>query len=168
MLLEFCRRGREETSQLLVTWDTNEFADSMVYYTATSTNPGTNPALYDGYTSVATFVETNHSVVVSGLTPETVYYFLVRSADPTGNSTYDDNSSAGYTATTFIPFKCFEYAFKSRAICRHNSGSKYPSTTNPKLPIFTIATKINKVYQNTKYCFTICLQYNSKGTGIKR
>jgi hypothetical protein len=59
-----------------ITWDTNENADSEVYY-------GTTPAY--GSTATDSTVTTTHSVEIDGLEPDTIYYYEVCSTDECGN-----------------------------------------------------------------------------------
>ncbi|MBA3052568.1 MAG: T9SS type A sorting domain-containing protein, partial [Candidatus Omnitrophica bacterium] len=68
-----------------IIWKTDEPATSEVEY-GTST-------LY-GYTSTkSTFLVTGHEDGIDGLTPDTIYYFRVRSGDKYGNSTISDSYS---------------------------------------------------------------------------
>ena len=75
-----------DSSKVTITWTTNEDATSKVQYS-------TDPSILDGTTilppgtqtlAVATFV-TLHSVTLSGLTPNTTYYYRVVSVDRSGN-----------------------------------------------------------------------------------
>ena len=61
-----------------ITWETDEVCDSLVMY-------GTEPGNYvaDEYDSA---MVTSHSIVLTGLSPDTVYYFVVNSTDASGNS----------------------------------------------------------------------------------
>jgi hypothetical protein len=76
----------------LITWDTNEPSSSGVTYD-TMTPPmaflATNPALV-----------TNHSVLLTGLSSCTRYYFFVASADAACNGSADTNGGAYYTFVT--------------------------------------------------------------------
>ncbi|MFB3852173.1 MAG: trypsin-like peptidase domain-containing protein, partial [Acidobacteriota bacterium] len=76
----------------LITWNTNENANSRVTY-GTAVPPSTN------FDDLATYV-TSHSVNVTGLTECTTYYFSVTSSDAAGNSASDDNNGNYYTFTT--------------------------------------------------------------------
>ncbi|MBN1841900.1 MAG: right-handed parallel beta-helix repeat-containing protein [Deltaproteobacteria bacterium] len=80
-----------ENTAATITWDTDENADSLVYY-GTTTPPGATK-------SNGTLV-TAHSVIVTGLTPATTYYFYVESTDEAGNQAVDDNGGACYEFTT--------------------------------------------------------------------
>ena len=69
----------------VVTWTTNETSTSTVAYGTTATS----------LTSSATGASgTSHSVTLSGLAPNTRYYYRVTSADPAANSTTSPSTSA--------------------------------------------------------------------------
>ncbi len=112
-----------------ITWDTNENANSRTTH-GTSTPPGTNT---DDLTSYVT----SHSVLVTGLSQCTSYYFSVTSADPAGNSATANNGGAYYTFTTGM-----------------NVNPTYASTDVPKaIPdsttvTSTVAVTDNKVIQD--------------------
>jgi phosphodiesterase/alkaline phosphatase D-like protein len=74
-----------------VQWVTNEPADGQVDY-------GLTPS-YGSSTPVAPALTTSHSLVVSGLTPSTTYYYRIRSRDSGGNLA----TSPGGTFTTDPP-----------------------------------------------------------------
>ncbi len=61
----------------MVTWTTDELATSVVGH-------GTTPIYELGEVSVPGF-STSHEVMLTGLTPDTLYYYDVESADPSGN-----------------------------------------------------------------------------------
>ncbi len=75
----------------LISWTTDEKATSNVHYdTATppsslSTNPGSR---------------TSHSVILTGLSSCTLYYFSVSSEDTAGNTVTDDNGGSYYSFST--------------------------------------------------------------------
>lgn len=71
-----------------VNWTTDELSDSQVEY-GTSTSYGTLTALNSSQTL-------NHSQVISGLNPDTLYHFRVKSRDGSGNIV----TSADFTFTT--------------------------------------------------------------------
>jgi subtilisin family serine protease len=78
-----------------VTWLTSKPADSSVQY---SESP-----LPDRSSYVSTLV-TNHSVIVSGLSPNRIYYYQVVSRDQAGNTTVDANTNGSlYTFQTLKP-----------------------------------------------------------------
>jgi hypothetical protein len=62
----------------LVGWTTNEPADSRIWF-------GTAAGSYDRMTTVAAFA-TDHQVELLNLLANTVYYYMVRSADTSGNT----------------------------------------------------------------------------------
>jgi phosphodiesterase/alkaline phosphatase D-like protein len=67
------------TSQLIITWDTDEASTSQVEYDA-GTGPSYSQRIQEDKTM--TF---NHSVVISGLKPSSVYHLRVISSDKAGN-----------------------------------------------------------------------------------
>ncbi len=62
----------------VITWTTNEPADSLVVY-------GTDTAVLDQSAAAATLV-TNHQITLTGLDPSTTYYYRVLSADAAANT----------------------------------------------------------------------------------
>jgi len=76
-----------------ITWTTDVASDSYVYYSldqkmvAPSRGGGTEPV-------------TDHSVILSNLTPETIYYYLVQSANATSSVSEDANGGSYYNFTT--------------------------------------------------------------------
>ncbi|MGH7724670.1 MAG: N,N-dimethylformamidase beta subunit family domain-containing protein [Candidatus Eiseniibacteriota bacterium] len=69
-----------------ITWDTDEASDSRVDY-------GTSPGTLDQNVSSAANV-TGHSLLLSGLSTGTTYYYRVTSADESDNSTTEPNPPA--------------------------------------------------------------------------
>ncbi len=70
------------TSTASVTWATNEQSDSKVFYSTTNPvdiNSASTPSAQNSS------LVSNHSLSLSGLTPSTTYYAVVRSADSAGN-----------------------------------------------------------------------------------
>lgn len=78
------------TASATINWTTDEAADSQVEY-GTTTNYGTVNTLNSS-------LVTNHSMVLSGLSPGTKYYFRVRSRDGSGNLAI----SAGFSLTSQV------------------------------------------------------------------
>lgn len=77
------------TAQATITWATDELSNSTVGY---STTPGN----FTNETGVSSMV-TSHSVTLTGLTPNTTYYFKTQSIDPSGNIATSTPSAEGYT-----------------------------------------------------------------------
>jgi hypothetical protein len=75
-----------------VKWGTDEESDSAVIY-------GTSLE-YDKSHGDLNTLTTSHSVTLPDLTPETPYFFKVRSMNAEKNFTTDDNSGQAYTFTT--------------------------------------------------------------------
>ena len=71
-----------------VGWTTNEPADTQIQY-------GTTTA-YGSSTTLSSMLSTAHSQALTGLTPQTVYHYLVESRDAAGNLA----TSSDYTFTT--------------------------------------------------------------------
>jgi hypothetical protein len=61
-----------------VTWVTDEFADSVLKY-------GMNSTAYTELSIDVLFVK-EHEITLTGLSPDTTYYFVVNSTDQSGNS----------------------------------------------------------------------------------
>ncbi len=75
-----------------ITWTTaNALSSSVVNYGTDTT--------YASTTSSNVYTNT-HQMYLTGLTPNTPYYFKVSSADSYGETGTDDNNGAGYTFTT--------------------------------------------------------------------
>jgi len=79
------------TNSVTITWDTDENSNSLVRY-------GTVSGTYTNIES-GTSMATSHSITLTGLNPETTYYFVVNSTDTNGNS----NQSVEYSFITAIP-----------------------------------------------------------------
>jgi hypothetical protein len=81
-----------------ITWDTDEPAYSCVYYGTTLSLESTkcNPGQV-----------TSHSITLTGLSPDTTYYFAVASTDEAGNQAMADNNGEYYTckAATEVVFE---------------------------------------------------------------
>ena len=85
--------GNITDTSAIITWTTDRLASSTIDY-------GTNPLL-GSTTSDSSFV-LNHSVTLTGLTPNSPYYFDVSSTNQYGNNTVDTNSGSFYTFTTMM------------------------------------------------------------------
>jgi len=75
-----------------ITWTTDELANSEINYSASST-------AYN-LTASSTSYLTSHEITLSGLTPNTLYYYRVKSTDVVNNLRTNDNNGAGYSFTT--------------------------------------------------------------------
>jgi len=86
------------TTQVTVTWDTNELATSTVGF-STSQGVFTSeigvPTMKDDASGVG-----EHQVVLTGLTPNTTYYYQAISVDDDDNTVMDDDGGNGYSFTT--------------------------------------------------------------------
>ncbi len=74
-----------------ITWTTDEDSDSYVDFDTT---------LSFSQSQGSPTMTTTHSVTLVGLQPNTLYYFRVRSTDPSGNTAIDDNAGQGYQFVT--------------------------------------------------------------------
>ncbi len=81
-------------SSIVISWTTDEFATSAVLY-------GTQPGVYTQTVSDPLYVK-QHEITLTGLTPRTTYYFIVRGADRSGNPT--DSAEYHFTTTSPIYF----------------------------------------------------------------
>jgi hypothetical protein len=71
-----------------VTWKTDEFADSVLKY-------GVNSTEYTELSIDELFVK-DHEITLTGLSPDTTYYFVVNSTDQSGNSAESSENSFKY------------------------------------------------------------------------
>ncbi|MGV3772119.1 MAG: CARDB domain-containing protein [Verrucomicrobiales bacterium] len=69
----------------VITWTSDEPATSQVEYGATTS--------YGRNTPLSVALTTSHRVLVTGLAPDTVYNFRVRSRDKAGNETFSSNAT---------------------------------------------------------------------------
>ncbi len=97
--------GSVTGSSAVISWDTDEPADSSVSFAAEPPNWSTtaDPELVTG-----------HAVQLQGLAECSIYAFEVASADAAGNAGGDDNAGAYYTLTTGV-----------------NNTPEFPSTDTP-------------------------------------
>ena len=84
-----------QTSQVTITWLTNKPATSQVEYGSTSE--------YGSATSLNTAAVVNHSVTITGLTPESVYHYRVRSKDACEREVVSSDRTLSTTADTEVP-----------------------------------------------------------------
>jgi len=90
------------TQSAAIEWDTDELANSTIGYSQTS-GDFSNETGISGYADRATSTGGafgRHRVVLSNLTPNTTYYFQVKSADPYANQAADSSGGGGYMFTT--------------------------------------------------------------------
>jgi len=83
--------GNITASSAVITWTTDELANSLVVYG--NTTPPTSTASDGSYV-------TDHVVTLTDLTANTQYFYEVRSANQTGYFTIDNNGGSYYTFTT--------------------------------------------------------------------
>jgi hypothetical protein len=81
-----------QTSKLLViSWLTDEPADGQIEY-------GTQQGVYSSSTEISPYLSTFHALTLSGLNPQTTYYFRIRSKDAMNNLTISQEYTASTTA----------------------------------------------------------------------
>ena len=89
-----------------ITWDTNRLATSQVFY-------GKTPALGMSTQETNSYV-TSHSVLISGLTPNTTYYYRVASTDVGSQNVTSDVLSFKTLATVDIRHLYLPFGFRDR------------------------------------------------------
>lgn len=77
--------GHGDENSYTITWSTAEFADSQVLY-------GQQPESYT-WAEADPFYAKTHVITLTGLNPETEYYYRVRSTDRSGNHYESDELS---------------------------------------------------------------------------
>ena len=80
------------TTSAVVTWNTNEIANSQVEYGLTTS--------YGSSTPLSTLFVTAHSRTISGLAPNTLYHYRVKSRDPAGNLAMSADQTFTTSAST--------------------------------------------------------------------
>jgi Purple acid Phosphatase, N-terminal domain/Fibronectin type III domain len=89
------------TSSATIQWDTDELSNSTVEY-ITATGGDFSSASSQGVASMLNDSSGvgEHSVTLSGLSPDTDYYYQVKSTDISDNTQTDKDGTNGYTFTT--------------------------------------------------------------------
>jgi parallel beta-helix repeat protein len=105
-----------DTSAVIV-WFTNEISDTLIKY-------NTSAGSYNFTESDSTFTKF-HSIVLTNLNPNTTYYFVINSTDPSGNSNQSIEYSfkTGNFYTVCSPTGC-DYTTIQGAINNLSSGNK--------------------------------------------
>jgi len=86
----------------VIYWETDELADSQVYYSQTSGS-------YTSNTDLDTTLSIGHIATLSSLQSGKTYYFMVKSSDAQGNSatsseqSFETSSNGVVTVTVFLP-----------------------------------------------------------------
>jgi outer membrane protein assembly factor BamB len=81
-----------QTSKLLViSWLTDEPADGQIEY-------GTQQGVYSSSTEISPYLSTFHALTLSGLSPQTTYYFRIKSKDHMNNLAISQEYTASTTA----------------------------------------------------------------------
>jgi len=100
-----------------ITWTTNEPADRQVEYGTTTAYGALAP------TTPGTPLGTSHSVMLSGLTANTLYHYRVKSTDAAGNTA----TSADFTFTTAAVSTAQTVTFDDKSGQNQNLNGQYPS-----------------------------------------
>lgn len=109
-------------------WKTDEPATSQVYYDQTSTST------FSDNTAIDTTLSVYHSVVIEALTPNTTYYYQVRSRDIFGNE-------AASTSTSVTTAKEGEVKIVTvGGAGQFNTPTETKDTTAPTISNITVAT----------------------------
>jgi hypothetical protein len=107
--------GRNDRIQTVVSWKTDEPADSTVYYEEGAGTPNDTKDLANKATGTGT-ITASHSVILASLKPGTIYRIKVTSTDDSGNkATFGPRTIITPQQTqsiTDIIFKNFEDSFK--------------------------------------------------------
>ena len=97
-VISAAQAGSIAGSNAIITWTTDEAADSQVEY-------GTSPGVYTWSTPLDSTMMTGHSQPISGLQESTTYYYRVCSADRAGNISYSaENSFKTANITILQPY----------------------------------------------------------------
>jgi VCBS repeat-containing protein len=126
-------------SNAVVTWQTNEDADSRVDY---STNPGFPPAAT--FAAVNSNFVTNHSLTLPGLTPYGTYFYRITSVDRAGNAsvamapsftlpgpTLRDTATGDFAAGTPGAATYVSETGDGEVILKPTAGAEFSGTTLP-------------------------------------
>ncbi len=84
-------------TEVAVSWYTEVSADSFVFYGTATSSLSTSVGSSTLVLGTAPYA---HSVLVTGLTPSTTYYYYVQSTDASGNIMVDNNDGNYYTFVT--------------------------------------------------------------------
>ena len=106
--------GRTDRVQTIISWATDEPADSIVYYEEGVGTTGDTKEL--AYNAEVPDLSTNHNVILSSLKPGAIYRIKITSADDSGNiGIFGPRTIITPRQTesiTDIIFKNFEDSFK--------------------------------------------------------
>lgn len=159
------------TQSATITWETDELSDSMVGFSST-------PGNFDTEVGVATMVDNAagvgaHSVVLTGLTPNTTYYFRVQSTDPSDNTATSDNGGDGYSFMTTagpsisnVTFSSIEntqativwktnVAADSTVVYSESAALASPLTANDSAEVTDHSLTLTNLTAGTRYYFKV-------------
>ncbi len=103
------------SSSATISWNTDEVSDTGIRY---SINPDLSGAVQKYNTSRTD----THFIELTGLTPETTYYYEVLSADIANNSATDNNSGTYYSFTTTAEAQANEMYVSNISMSIQKSG----------------------------------------------
>jgi len=133
------------TNQATITWTTDELSDSTVEYSATQ-------GVYSSSKNSSSMV-TSHSVVLTGLSKDTTYYFRVKSEDAAENETtksdnYSFSTKAGSIISNVIISSVVNEKVTVRWLTDTASDSKvvYSTTSNLSNPQQETDETLNTVH----------------------
>lgn len=121
------------TTSALVSWTTDELADSKVNFGLTGS--------YGSNQTDASFV-TSHSINLTGLDPATGYHYQIVSADPSSNST----SSSDNTFLTLTPPTSGSTPSETNSTPTIGQVTQNKNSSDKTLPVVTLTTDFSKVY----------------------
>jgi len=113
----------DDGNSIWIGWQTNRPATSRVDYGVSQSFGSAAESIPGTYTN-------NHSIQLTGLTPNTTYYFTVTSKDSTGNTA----SSASYSFQTKQSSASVPFAIKTETLWPR-SGDKTVSVTNKNIGV---------------------------------
>lgn len=102
-------------SSALITWSTNEEADSLINFGLNKNYGMVRDPFYD---------KTSHSILIDDLLPDTVYYFRLTSSDSSGNQVI----SSDYTFTTVAVEEFYEAIEEGISPGRFEEEGEYETT----------------------------------------
>ncbi len=89
------------TAQATITWDTDTLSNSQALYTTSTGGDFSSSPIFGSATMANTAGGVGaHSITLTGLNPDTTYYFSVRSTDANDNTATSTSGANGYSFAT--------------------------------------------------------------------
>ncbi len=149
------------TSTATITWTTNENSNSKVYYSLSSPiNTGT------ASTKIDSSLVTSHSVILTGLTPNSAHYFKVESTDGSGNANI---STEGSFTTSALPADTTAPNISGLSVTPSSTTASVIWTTNEAATskiYFSLTTPINLGTALTVTDNALVTSHNGSLTGL--